>query len=131
MDLRAYGAFVAFAVVLVLLPGPDFALVVKNTLVGGRRGGVFTSVGVASSNLAQGTAAVLGLSALIVRSHWLFALIRWLGAAYLCYLGVQALVSAVRAGREARHSERPAAVAGRGWRQGFLSNITNPKVLVF
>jgi threonine/homoserine/homoserine lactone efflux protein len=64
MSWSKYAEFLAFAVVLIVIPGPDFAVVTKNTLVGGRRRGRWTALGVSSSNLVQGTAAAFGLSAL-------------------------------------------------------------------
>ena len=64
MSWSKYGEFLAFAVVLIVIPGADFAVVTKNTLVGGRRRGRWTALGVSSSNLVQGTAAAFGLSAL-------------------------------------------------------------------
>jgi threonine/homoserine/homoserine lactone efflux protein len=72
MSWSKYAEFLAFAVVLIVIPGPDFAVVTKNTLVGGRRRGRWTALGVSSSNLVQGTAAACGLSALIVRVQPLF-----------------------------------------------------------
>jgi threonine/homoserine/homoserine lactone efflux protein len=129
-----YGEFLAFAIVLVLIPGPDFAVVTKNTLAGGRRRGRWAAIGVASSNSLQGTAAATGLSAVIVHAEPLFQAIKWAGVCYLAFLGGQALRSAVRA-RYQSVEERKQRVAGGsafgGWRQGFLSNITNPKVLLF
>ena len=67
MSWSKYGEFLAFAAALVLVPGPDFAVVTKNTLVGGQRRGRWTALGVSNSNLVQGTAAAFGLSALIVK----------------------------------------------------------------
>jgi threonine/homoserine/homoserine lactone efflux protein len=125
----AYGSFLVFAVVLVLIPGPDFAVVSRNALTGGRRRGSWSALGVASSNAVQGAAAAAGLGAVIVRIEPLFQAVRWAGICYLLYLGVQAFRSARRGDYSA-----PGAVdtSGRkGWQQGFLSNITNPKVLVF
>jgi threonine/homoserine/homoserine lactone efflux protein len=132
MSWSKYAEFLAFAVVLIVIPGPDFAVVTKNTLVGGRRRGRWTGLGVSSSNLVQGTAAACGLSALIVRVQPLFEAIKWAGVAYLAYLGVQALRSA-RRGEYAPLDGDDASTAHHvaGWRQGFISNITNPKVLVF
>jgi len=127
-----YAEFLAFAVVLVLIPGPDFAVVTKNTLVGGRRRGRWTALGVSNSNLVQGTAAAFGLSALIVQVQPLFEAIKWAGVGYLAYLGAQAVRSAVR-GQYAPTTDQTASSRQglAGWRQGFISNITNPKVLVF
>jgi threonine/homoserine/homoserine lactone efflux protein len=128
-----YGEFLAFAIILVLIPGPDFAVVTKNTLAAGRCRGRWAAAGVASSNIVQGTAAASGLSALIIRAQPVFEAIKWVGVGYLAFLGAQAIRSAIR-GRylplDDGGPETPGAAFG-GWRQGFLSNITNPKVLIF
>jgi threonine/homoserine/homoserine lactone efflux protein len=127
----SYGSFLVFAVVLVLVPGPDFAVVTKNTLAGGRRRGVWSAVGVASSNSLQGIAAAAGLGAVVVRAQPVFQAVKWAGIAYLVLLGLQAFRSAL-AGRYAPLDEsRGLDGVTAGWRQGFLSNVTNPKVLVF
>jgi threonine/homoserine/homoserine lactone efflux protein len=133
MSWSKYGEFLAFAVVLVLIPGADFAVVTKNTLVGGHRRGRWTALGVSNSNLVQGTAAAFGLSALIMKVQPLFEAIKWAGVAYLAYLGAQAIRSARRGEYAPLDGDDPARAAQNvaGWRQGFLSNITNPKVLVF
>ena len=134
MNWQTYASFLAFAVILVLIPGPDFAVVTKNALAPVRRRGAWAAVGVASSNAVQGGVAVLGLGAAIAASQPLFTAIKWAGVAYLFFLGVQALRSAVHGQGASDESapDRPAGVeAWAGWRQGFLSNITNPKVLVF
>ena len=131
--MSGYGSFVVFAAVLVLVPGPDTAVVIRNTLAGGRRRGTWSALGIAASNAVQGTAAAAGLAAVIVRVEPLFQTIRWLGIAYLLFLGLQALRSAVR-GEYADLAGGAAPADGaalRGFRQGFLSNITNPKVLAF
>ena len=134
MTWSAYGAFLLFAVGLVLIPGPDFAVVTKNTLAAGRRRGRFTAVGVCTSNAVQGAVAVSGLSAIILRAQPVFEAIKWAGVCYLAMLGIRALMSAVRGRYEwpgGDDGARPAGAAFGGWRQGFLSNITNPKVLLF
>ncbi|HEY3685391.1 MAG TPA: LysE family translocator [Streptosporangiaceae bacterium] len=130
MTWSSYGVYLAVAVLVVIAPGPDFALTVKNALVGGSRGGLGTALGIATSNVAQGSAAALGLGALIMRSQPLFEAIRWAGVCYLLYLGVQALRAAVRGAYSPAPEAAGARVRGlRAYRQGFLSNITNPKVL--
>ncbi|HEX8343401.1 MAG TPA: LysE family translocator [Actinoplanes sp.] len=131
MNWTAYGTFLVFAIVVVLIPGPDFAVVTGNTVSGGRTRGTWCAAGVASSNLVQGTAAVAGLGALIVRAQPVFHLIRWAGVLYLAYLGIQFLRSAVRGRYDATFPAGGSGTAINGWRQGFLSNITNPKVLMF
>jgi threonine/homoserine/homoserine lactone efflux protein len=139
VDGAGYGTFVVLAVVLVLVPGPDFAVVVRNTLAGGRGRGAWSAVGITVSNVLQGTAAATGLAAVVVRVEPLFEAIRWLGVAYLGFLAVQAFRSAVRGSYPALDGDGDGdgdgTTAGRraraGLRQGFLSNITNPKVLAF
>ncbi|AGZ42365.1 LysE family translocator [Actinoplanes friuliensis] len=122
-----YWSFLIFALVVVLIPGPDFAVVTANTLTGGRRRGMWSAAGVATSNALQGTAAAAGLGALIVQAQPVLHAIKWAGIAYLVYLGVRAISSAIRG----RYDEGVARGGAHGWRQGFLSNITNPKVLMF
>jgi threonine/homoserine/homoserine lactone efflux protein len=124
----AYLSFVAFAALLVLVPGADFTVIVKNTLAGGARRGRWSAAGVASSNAVQGLAAVAGLGTLVVHYQPLFQAIKWAGIAYLVFLAVQAFRSAIQ-GRYAEPTGKTAS--GAGFQQGFLSNITNPKVLVF
>jgi threonine/homoserine/homoserine lactone efflux protein len=131
MNWSAYGAFLLFAAGLVLIPGPDFAVVTKNTLAGGRRRGRFTALGVCTSNALQGTVAVSGLSAIVMHAQPVFQAIKWAGVCYLAVLGIQALVSAVRGRPDWPGAAERSGAAFGGWRQGFLSNITNPKVLIF
>ncbi|MFE9688797.1 LysE family translocator [Micromonospora sp. NPDC005806] len=133
MSWSSYASFLVFATVLILIPGPDFAVVTRNTLAAGRRRGRWSAIGVTCSNAVQGGAAAAGLGTLVVRSQPLFETIRWAGVAYLLYLGVQAGRSAWR-GSYPPLAGDAAATPGQaltGFRQGFLSNITNPKVLAF
>ena len=133
MTWATYGTFVVFAAVVVIAPGPDFALVVRNSLARGRTAGFFTSLGVVASCLVQGTLAAFGIGVVIARSQPLFLTIRWAGVAYLCYLGAQALLFARRgeAWRVGAAGPSPQGARVASLRQGFLCNITNPKVLAF
>ena len=83
-----YLTFLTMAVIVVLIPGPDFAVVARNTLVGGRARGWATAAGIAAACAVQGTAAVAGLGAVIVASSTIFEAIRWAGVAYLVFLAV-------------------------------------------
>ena len=132
MSWSAYGSFLAFAAVLTLVPGPDVAVVTRNTLSAGRRRGWWSALGVSSACAVQGAVAAAGLGAVLLRVEPLFQAVRWAGIAYLAVLGVQSLRSAL-AGRYPVLDEGavPQGQALAGWRQGFLTNITNPKVLVF
>jgi threonine/homoserine/homoserine lactone efflux protein len=129
MTWSAYGTYLIFVVLVVLAPGPDTMVTLRNALAAGVRGGLLTSLGIAMGNLVQGTAVALGLGALIVRSHPVFVTLRWAGVAYLCYLGVQALRGAWRGDYRMLDEAGSRRSGFRCWREGFLSNMTNPKVL--
>lgn len=125
--------FAIAALVLIMMPGPDQALITRNALVGGRYGGLLTMLGGMLGLTVHAGAAALGLSALLVASATAFTVLKIAGAAYLLWLAVQMLRSAARSGREAA-AEQPVAVSGLPsaylW-QGFLSNALNPKVALF
>lgn len=129
MTWSSYGTYLIFVVLVVLAPGPDTMVTLKNALAGGTRGGLLAISGIAVGNLVQGTAVALGLGALIVRSQPLFLTLRWAGVAYLCYLGFQALRGAWRGDYRMLDTLGSRSSGFRRWREGFLSNITNPKVL--
>jgi threonine/homoserine/homoserine lactone efflux protein len=119
-------AFLVVAVVVIVSPGPDFALTVQNTVARGRRAGLATGLGVVSGQLVWGIAAAAGLAALLVASRPAFVALRIAGAAYLVWLGAQALLAARRG-----HAHRVRAHQGSPYRQGLLSNVGNPKMAVF
>ncbi|GAB2778722.1 LysE family translocator [Amycolatopsis magusensis] len=129
MTWSVYGSYLAVVVLVVLAPGPDTMVVLKNSLAGGFRGGLVASSGILIGNLLQGSAAALGLGAVIAHSQPLFLTLKWLGVAYLCYLGVQALRGAWKGDYQAMDGTSGAR-GFRRFREGFLSNITNPKVLI-
>ena len=116
-------AFVGISAIVICTPGPDTALIVRNTLVGGRVNGVRTAAGIVTGIAFWTLAAAAGIAALVAASHPLFTAIRFAGAAYLVWLGIATL-------RGRRH-ETAAARAGSGYRQGLLSNLGNPKIAVF
>lgn len=130
--MGALAAFLGIAVLVIVTPGQDTALTIRNSLLGGRAAGVATAAGVAAGQACWTVAASVGLAALLVASEPVFLALKLAGAAYLVYLGLQAL----------RHATRPvvhAAVRGarsrldapRAFRQGLLSNLGNPKMAVF
>jgi threonine/homoserine/homoserine lactone efflux protein len=119
-------AFLVVAIVVIVSPGPDFALTVQSTVARGRRAGLATGLGVVSGQLVWGIAAAAGLAALLVASRPAFVALRLLGAAYLVWLGAQALLAARRGQTHRAHVRR-----GSPYRQGLLSNVGNPKMAVF
>ena len=130
--MSALLAFVAVAAVVIVTPGQDTALVIRNTLAGRRAAGIATAFGVSAGQAVWAVATSAGLATLIVASERVFLALRLVGAAYLVYLGLQSLARAVRrraaphpAGRAPRLDRRAA------FRQGALSNLGNPKMAVF
>ena len=125
-----YGSYLVLVVLLVIAPGPDTMVMLKNSLASGGRGGLASIGGIAAGNILNGSAAALGLGALVTQSQVLFSTLRWLGVVYLCYLGVQALRGAWRGDYSGKVGASARTSGLRCFREGFLSNVTNPKVLV-
>jgi threonine/homoserine/homoserine lactone efflux protein len=118
--------FILTSLVLIALPGPDQALIMRNALVGGRSAGVRTMLGGASGLTLHAGAAALGVSALLATSATAYATLKLVGIAYLLYLGVRMLLSARQPGEPELASRD-----GRWFAQGFVSNALNPKVALF
>jgi threonine/homoserine/homoserine lactone efflux protein len=130
--LESLVAFAAVSAVVICTPGQDTALTIRNTLAGGRRGGVATAGGVALGQAIWTLAASAGVVAVLSASEPAFRALKLAGAAYLVYLGAQSLYAALR--RRAHgptfRSDVPVTPA-RALRQGILSNLGNPKMAVF
>jgi threonine/homoserine/homoserine lactone efflux protein len=124
--------FAAVALVVVLLPGPDMALVTSHAIAGGRNEARSVAFGVNAGILVHASAAALGLSALLMASATMYTVVRLLGAAYLVYLGVRMLVGAPsRGGIDAPDPpSRSIRLASSPFWQGFWSNVLNPKVAI-
>jgi threonine/homoserine/homoserine lactone efflux protein len=120
--------FLAIATLLIVIPGPDTAMVTKNAVVGGRRSGVFAAFGVALGLTVWTAAAALGIAALLRASTVGFDALKIAGALYLGFVGVQLLRSR---GLVAETAAVRAASGVRALRQGLLSDLGNPKIAVF
>jgi threonine/homoserine/homoserine lactone efflux protein len=125
-------AFVAVSAVVICTPGQDTALTIRNTLGGGRRGGVATAGGVAVGQAIWTLAASAGVVAVLSASEPAFRALRLAGAAYLVYLGAQSIVAALRRRGHGLGTRGTAPIeAMRAFRQGVVSNLGNPKMAVF
>lgn len=121
--------FALLATLLTIAPGQDTFLVLRNATQGGFRAGVATTAGVCSGLFLHASLSALGLSALIATSAAVFSALKWAGAAYLAWLGLQSLL---RAHEPRSPALAPAAARGRAVVvQGFLSNALNPKTATF
>jgi threonine/homoserine/homoserine lactone efflux protein len=128
MPLDLYLAFVVAVVVLILVPGPNVALIVANSVAHGARYGLVTVAGTSSAMIVQLALTVFGMTALLAWLAAWFEILRWLGVAYLAYLGWRAWTAPARDLSAARAQPRSAwTIYGRG----VLVSLANPKTLLF
>lgn len=126
--------FIGVAAIVIVIPGPDTAVVTKNVLIHGRRAGLGTSLGVSAGLSMWTIAAAIGVASLVRASEVAFTVLKLLGALYLVWLGIQALRAAGRplAGHDPAHAAgRPGMGVRGGFRQGVLSDLANPKIGIF
>lgn len=126
-----FAAFVGVAVLVIVTPGQDTALTIRNTLFGGRTGGVATALGVSTGQCVWALATSAGIAALLVASEPAFLALRLFGAAYLLFLGVQALWAALRGVQRRGTAGAAPAEPRTAFRQGLVSNLGNPKMAIF
>lgn len=126
--------FIGVAAIVIVVPGPDTAVVTKNVLIHGRRTALGTSLGVGVGLSVWTLAAAIGVASLVRTSAVAFTALKLVGALYLVWLGLQAL----RAAGHAATSEQASVAAARstmgwlgGFRQGLLSDLANPKIGAF
>jgi threonine/homoserine/homoserine lactone efflux protein len=132
--IASFLAFLGVSAVVIMTPGPDTAVTVRNTLLGGRLAGILTALGISTGQAIWALATSFGVVALLVASEALFQAVKYAGAAYLVWLGVQALVAAWRGGGDASAPVRGGGRRlrpGRALAQGLVSDLGNPKMAVF
>lgn len=130
--MRELAAFLGVAVLVIVTPGQDTALTIRNTLAGGRRSGIATACGVALGQAVWTIAASAGVVALLSASEPVFRAVKLVGVAYLVYLGLQSLRAALANRAHASIARTSAPLSPRrALRQGVLSNLGNPKMAVF
>ena len=129
-DLPQLLLFMAAGWLLNLTPGPDVLYIVSHGLRHGARAGMVAALGIVSGCFVHVFAAAAGLSALLATSATAFTVIKWIGAAYLLWMGVKLLFS--RGGRLDLNASRATETdLWLVWRRGFLTNVLNPKVALF
>jgi RhtB (resistance to homoserine/threonine) family protein len=123
--------FVISGLLLNIAPGPDSVLVMTRSASQGFKAGSAAALGIGAGVFVHVAAAALGLSALLAASAWGFTLVKWVGAAYLVYMGLQLLFSRAETGLTAVDAQ-PKPLPWRAlFAQGFLTNALNPKVALF
>ena len=124
-------AFVGIAALLTILPGADMALVAKVTLLDGRRAAFFTSLGICAGLPVHATASALGLSLVLATSAEAFTVVKFVGAAYLAYLGIRTIRDSFGAAADQVVAAGRTRSGRAAFLQGWLSNVLNPKVALF
>jgi threonine/homoserine/homoserine lactone efflux protein len=123
-----FALFAAAALALLLIPGPAVLYIVAQSVAGGRRAGLVSTLGLHVGSLVHVVAAAVGLSSLLVSSARAFEAVKLAGAAYLIYLGVRRLLDRAGPASAERGSARP---LGEVFRQGIVVNVLNPKTALF
>ncbi|TWT14818.1 LysE family translocator [Reyranella sp. CPCC 100927] len=137
MDIfsHLFVAYLGVAALVIMTPGPDTAVTVRNTLLGGRVGGIFTALGVATGLAIWALSTSVGVVALLLASEPVFLAVKFAGAAYLIFLGAQSLLAAFRSQPAPRGLGEVSAVRRlapwRAYRQGLVSDLGNPKMAAF
>jgi threonine/homoserine/homoserine lactone efflux protein len=131
--MESFLAFLGVSLIVIVTPGPDTAVTIRNTLIGGRSGGVATALGIAGGQTIWAFATSIGIVTLLVASGPLFLAVKYAGAAYLAYLGVQALRDAIRpaASRQGDVRKESRLTPFAAFRQGLVSDLGNPKMAFF
>lgn len=134
-DLQHLLLFIAAGLLLNLTPGPDVLYIVTNALRSGARAGVVAALGINAGCFVHVFAAAVGVSALLAASATAFTVLKWIGAAYLVWVGVRLLFAKAPAQGWGSHDGSPPAGGGPAlwaiFRGGFLTNALNPKVAIF
>lgn len=137
MSIGTLVAFTGVVAVAYVVPGPDWMVILRNS-ARGRRYGFLAAAGVQCGLCVHMAAAALGVTAAVLHSPVAFTILKFVGAAYLVFLGAQALWQSWRrrnsgpaAEQKTREDPQPAGGPFRVWRQAFLSNLLNPKAVLF
>lgn len=120
-------SFILVVIVLFLIPGPAVLLTISQTAQGGRKSGIITGIGIAVGDLIHTIAAVLGLSAILMTSALAFEIVKYLGAAYLIFLGIKSILE------KSKKQEQPVKKSNTAtsFRQALLIELLNPKTALF
>ena len=128
LDTNSLAAFVAAGLLLNITPGPDVLYIVGRSISQGRLAGVVSALGIATGSLVHVAAAAFGLSALVLTLPFAYDRVRYVGAAYLVWMGLRAIRARSSAVTVTSMAHTPLSVI---FRQGMVTNVLNPKVALF
>ena len=130
--MEGLAAFIIITLMIIIVPGPDFFVVMKNSITSGKGNGAMAALGIASGHIVYSLLAVFGIIFILANMYYVFVTIKILGAIYLIYLGIRSIISA----RQSMNFSTSQMKAQRitylsSYRQGFFSTILNPKALLY
>ncbi len=131
MPLELYLSYLVAALIVIAAPGPDSLNTLAIGIARGRREGVAYALGVGVGCLTHTLWAMLGISAVVAASATLFGIVKWIGVAYLVWLGIQSLRSSGALMANSDAAPQTGRNAAQRFRQGLLTNALNPKVMLF
>jgi threonine/homoserine/homoserine lactone efflux protein len=131
LGIHEFWLFIVSGLLLNVTPGPDMAYIIGRSVQLGWRGGAVAALGISIGCLVHVFAAAIGLSALLMASSAAFALVKWAGAAYLCFIGVKMLLSRPQAPADDAVTANGAISLRQVFWQGWLTDVLNPKVALF
>ncbi len=118
-------------ILAVMSPGPDFAVVTKNSLVYSRKSGLLSALGVGLGILIHITYSIIGVALIISKTPLLLTVIKYAGACYIAYLGYLSLSDKYHAAKNAKHTAGHEISSGQALKMGFITNVTNPNATLF
>ncbi|SPJ32162.1 LysE family translocator [Kushneria phyllosphaerae] len=131
LGIHDLAIFMLSGLILNMTPGPDSLLIVSRTATGRWQQGAVTALGISTGTLVHVLASALGLSAILATSAMAFTVVKWVGALYLIWLGLSALLKRRHQTPQAPVTRTRPARLRTLFRQGFLTNVLNPKVALF
>jgi RhtB (resistance to homoserine/threonine) family protein len=129
--MNDFFTFTVLSLFVVMSPGIDTALITKRTISAGKSEGFKMALGITAGALVHTFAAAFGLSAVLMQSAVAFEIVKYIGAAYLIYLGVSSFISKGKNNELVLENQKDISPKGSAFKQGFFSNVLNPKVAIF
>ncbi len=133
MYILHFETFLLAIIILTITPGLDTAVVIRNTSRSGIKDGCVTSLGICSGLFIHASFSAIGISAILLQSAQAFQVMKWVGAAYLIYLGLSSIRTSFKSQQQLNvaQAQHDTFLWQRSLREGFLSNVLNPKTAVF
>lgn len=125
-------SFIVISLMIIIIPGPDFFIVLNNTLKGNAKNGIMAGLGISSAHVFYSALVAFGLIFILTTSYYVFTVIKILGSIYIAYLGIKTILNAKKAFNISTDKDIKTDMKLRlSYKQGFISTIFNPKAILF